>query len=195
MPHPTVHTVVAPPLHVDEWLNTPKPIDLVDLRGKVVLLYAFQMFCPGCLSHGLPQAERVHRMFREDDVVVIGLHTVFEHREVTGPDALRAFNQEYRWSFPIGIDRPSADGIIPMTMREYALSGTPSLVLLDRLGRIRLHYFGSIDDLALGAAIGRLLSEDAGQEGSYPADGAEAPAPASETGCDSGTCSAPPAAA
>jgi len=157
-----IHTLEAPPLQVDEWLNTPEPIELAGLRGKVVLLYAFQMLCPGCLSHGLPQAQRVHRMFRDDDVAVIGLHTVFEHHEVMGPAALRIFTQEYRWSFPIGIDRPSAEGGMPTTMREYAFGGTPSQVLLDRRGHIRLHHLGSIDDLALGAAIGRLLEEDAG---------------------------------
>jgi hypothetical protein len=32
-------------------------------------------------------------------------------------------------------------------------------VLLDRQGRIRLQHFGSIDDMALGAAIGQLVAE------------------------------------
>ncbi|MDF3942044.1 redoxin domain-containing protein, partial [Achromobacter denitrificans] len=151
----------APPLQVDEWLNTTGPLDLASLRGKVVLLHAFQMLCPGCLMHGLPQAERAHRLFGKDGVVVIGLHTVFEHHAVMGPEALRAFNHEYQWSFPIGIDRPAARGAIPLTMQAYDLRGTPSLVLLDRGGRVRLQHFGSLDDLALGAAIGRLLSEEA----------------------------------
>lgn len=188
MSRPKVHTVEAPPLQVDEWLNVCAPVYLAGLRGKVVLLYAFQMLCPACLAHGLPQAERVHRMFREDDVAVIGLHTVFEHHDVTGPAALRAFTQEYRWSFPIGIDRPAPDGNIPMTMRDYALGGTPSLVLLDRRGHIRLHHLGSIDDLALGSAIGRLLEEGAAQsEGDA---GPTANGPAGE-GCGPDACVAP----
>ena len=37
--------------------------------------------------------------------------------------------------------------------------GTPSVVLLDRAGRVRLHHFGQIDDLELGAQIGSLLAE------------------------------------
>lgn len=148
----------APPLQVDEWLNTPVPLTLEALRGKVVMLHAFQMLCPGCLSHGLPQAQRAHHAFRNDDFVVIGLHTVFEHHGVMNPDALRVFVNEYRWSFPIGIDRPMGDGI-PATMRAYHLEGTPSVILLDRLGCIRLQHLGHIDDLTLGSTMGKLLAE------------------------------------
>ena len=45
-------------------------------------------------------------------------------------------------------------------MREYQLQGTPSVVLIDRQGRIRLSHFGVIDDMALGAAIGQLAAEE-----------------------------------
>lgn len=148
----------APALQVDTWLNTPEPLVLEALRGKVVMLHAFQMLCPGCLSHGLPQAERVHRLFRNDGLVVIGLHTVFEHHDVMSPEALRVFLHEYRWSFPIGIDRTMGENL-PATMRAYHLEGTPSVVLLDRTGRIRLQQLGHIDDLLLGRAIGRLMAE------------------------------------
>ena len=181
----TIADALLPPLLADEWLNADGPIELAALRGKVVLLHAFQMLCPGCLSHGLPQAERVHRLFRGKDVAVIGLHTVFEHHDVMGPAALRAFNQEYRWSFPIGIDRPAASGAIPMTMQAYGLRGTPSLVLLDRRGYVRLQHFGSIDDLALGAAIGRLLAaDDAALDNAAVPDGSARPE------CDAESCPA-----
>ncbi|HEY9272749.1 redoxin domain-containing protein [Achromobacter sp.] len=182
----TMADALPPPLLADEWLNADGPIELAALRGKVVLLHAFQMLCPGCLSHGLPQAERVHRLFRGKDVAVIGLHTVFEHHDVMSPAALRAFNHEYRWSFPIGIDRPAASGAIPMTMQAYGLRGTPSLVLLDRRGHVRLQHFGSIDDLALGAAIGRLLAED-----DAALDNAAVPDGSARPECDAESCPAP----
>jgi len=160
MPLQDIHAgLPAPPLQVDQWLNTDTPVDLAALRGKVVLLHAFQMLCPGCVAHGLPQAQRVHKLFRRDDLVVVGLHTVFEHHDAMGPAALKAFVHEYRWTFPIGIDRPAASGAIPLTMQAYSLQGTPSLVLLDRRGHMRLHHLGAMDDLALGAALGQLLSE------------------------------------
>jgi thiol-disulfide isomerase/thioredoxin len=149
---------VAPPLLVSAWLNSASPLTLSALRGRVVMLHAFQMLCPGCVSHGLPQATRVHEMFAEDDVAVVGLHTVFEHHAVMGADALKVFIHEYRLRFPIGIDQRGA-GPLPLTMQAYALQGTPSLVLIDRVGRVRLNHFGRIDDLALGALLGQLRAE------------------------------------
>lgn len=148
----------APPLEISEWINTPGPLRLSAMRGRVVMLHAFQMLCPGCVSHGLPQASKVREMFAEDDVAVIGLHTVFEHHDVMGANALKAFIHEYRLRFPIGIDKPGS-GHVPLTMQAYALQGTPSLVLIDRLGRVRLNHFGRIEDLALGALLGQLRAE------------------------------------
>ncbi|RYH18817.1 MAG: TlpA family protein disulfide reductase [Alcaligenaceae bacterium] len=148
----------APSLQVSRWLNASHDLTLESLRGRVVVLHFFQMLCPACVSHGLPQAKRTHKMFSASDVTVMGLHSVFEHHDAMTPVALEAFSQEYRLTFPIGIDAPS-QGSIPQTMREYALHGTPSIVLIDRLGRVRLSRFGSVDDMAVGAAIGQLLAE------------------------------------
>ncbi|KNZ32714.1 MAG: alkyl hydroperoxide reductase [Methylibium sp. NZG] len=153
--------VIAPELQVSRWFNTTEPITLPSLRGRVVLLHAFQMLCPACVSHGLPQAQRVHRLFPREQVAVVGLHTVFEHHAAMGPDALAAFIHEYRWPFPIGVDLPAPQGGVPTTMGQLALRGTPSLVLLDREGAVRMHHFGAVDDLALGAVIGQLLAEPA----------------------------------
>lgn len=152
----------APPWSTTAWFNVREPIELDDLRGKVVLLHAFQMLCPGCVSHGLPQTQRVHEIFASQGVVVIGLHTVFEHHAAMQPVSLQAFLHEYRLSFPVGVDAPSADphDPIPLTMRAYGMQGTPSLMLIDRKGDLRLHAFGAIDDLALGAAISKLIDAD-----------------------------------
>lgn len=149
----------APELQVSEWLNTPAPLSLASLRGRVVVLHAFQMLCPGCISHGLPQAKRIREVFSEDDLAVIGLHTVFEHHAVMGPDALRVFIHEYRITFPVGIDMAVENRPVPLTMQNYALRGTPSLVLIDRLGQVRLSHFGQIDDLRIGALLGQLVNE------------------------------------
>ena len=46
----------APPLEAARWFNTVEPLTLDLLRGRIVVIEAFQMLCPGCVSHGLPQA-------------------------------------------------------------------------------------------------------------------------------------------
>lgn len=149
---------VAPALRVSSWLNVDAPITLDELRGRVVALHAFQMLCPGCVAHGLPQADRIRRTFDPRDVAVIGLHAVFEHHEVMGPRALAAFVHEYRITFPVAIDAPSADGPVPQTMAAYRMRGTPTLVLIDRAGRVRANLFGRPDDLQVGAAIAGLVT-------------------------------------
>lgn len=149
----------APPWQVERWFNTDRPLDLVALRGKVVVLEAFQMLCPGCVSHGLPQAQRVHATFQSEHVAVVGLHTVFEHHQAMTPTALEAFLYEYRIDFPVGIDRADPQMSIPATMHAYAMRGTPTLVLIDTRGRLRHRHFGQVADLVLGAQIASLLQE------------------------------------
>ena len=90
---------------------------------------------------------------------MIGLHTVFEHHDVMGPRALHVFLDEYRIPFPVGVDQADPGSPVPLTMRAYGLRGTPSVVVFDAQGRVRLNHFGQIDDLQLGAVIGQLLAE------------------------------------
>ncbi|MCK9516505.1 MAG: TlpA disulfide reductase family protein [Ottowia sp.] len=150
----------APELQVSQWFNASEPIALGDLRGKVVMLYAFQMLCPACVKVATPQAQEADRRFAGEDLAVIGLHTVFEHHAAQQPSVLAAYIHENRLRFPIGVDEPGGDkSSIPKTMRRYALEGTPSTVLIDRAGRIRLRELGAMPDLALGVALGRLLAE------------------------------------
>ena len=150
---------MAPEWQVEVWLNTQAPLELSQLRGRVVLLHAFQMLCPGCVSHAVPQAERVHREYAELGVSVIGLHTVFEHHAAMKPVALEAFLHEYRVTHPVGVDVAVAGISIPATMRRYGMQGTPTLILIDRAGKLRLHELGRMDDLRLGMMLGQLLAE------------------------------------
>ena len=152
---------MTPELAVSHWFNTPEPITLQSLRGRVVLLHAFQMLCPGCVSHGTPQAQRAQTLFRNTDLAVIGLHTVFEHHAAMTPVSLEAFIHEYRLTFPIGVDQASENDPIPVTMRRYQMRGTPSCVIIGRDGAIRHHGFGQEEDMALGAILGSLLAEKA----------------------------------
>lgn len=150
----------APELDVSEWLNAPAgPPTLAALRGKVVLVHAFQMLCPGCVMHALPQARRVHEAVRREDFAVLGLHSVFEHHAAMTPAALAVFASEFRLGFPIGVDRHEPGSRLPVTMAAYGMQGTPTTLLIDRQGRLRLHEFGTVDDLALGVHLGLLLAE------------------------------------
>ena len=149
-------------IHALEWLNTDRALSMQDFRGKVLAVEVFQMLCPGCVSHGLPQAARIASTFSTDKVAVIGLHSVFEHHAAMTPVALRAFLHEYRIRFPVAVDLPGDPGPLPRTMAEWQLEGTPTLVLFDRQGQMRARHFGQVSDLALGAQIMALTVEEAG---------------------------------
>jgi len=153
---------LAPELRADQWLNSGHPLSLSELRGKVVVLHFFQMLCPGCVSYAVPQAERLHRMQISDGLIVLGVHSVFEHHDAMTTVALKAFVHEYQITHPIAVDAVVTGDPIPASMRQYRLKGTPSLLLIDKKGRIRDHEFGRTDDLYLGVRIGRLLTETLG---------------------------------
>ena len=146
------------PFHVDSWLNSDRPLQLADFLGRVLVIEAFQMLCPGCVNHGLPQAQRVATTFDPNQVAVIGLHTVFEHHAGNSRETLKAFLHEWRIRFPVAIDAPG-EGPLPRTMQAWGLEGTPSLILIDRQGQMRARHFGQVEDLALGAEIMALTLE------------------------------------
>lgn len=150
-----------PELEVQTWINVSDPLSLAVLRGKVVALFAFQMLCPACVEHCIPQARRVHALFSRRNVAVIGLHTVFEHHSAMTEMALRAFLYEYRIAFPVGIDMPSGKrgNPIPKTMEAYQMGGTPSIILIDHKGRLRKHKMGYEEDLILGSELTSLIHE------------------------------------
>jgi len=146
----------APELAVTRWFNTDDNPTLAALKGEVIVIEAFQMLCPGCVSHGIPQAQRIQQTFG-DDLTLLGLHTVFEHHDAMTPVSLEAFLHEYRITFPVGVDAHTAGEPTPVTMARYRLRGTPSLLVIDRAGNLRANAFGQVDDLSLGAALARLI--------------------------------------
>jgi hypothetical protein len=151
----------APDWTVSRWFNAEPAFTLASLRGRPLFLHAFQMLCPGCVQHAVPQSLRVAATFAHTDLAVVGLHTVFEHHHAMGPEALAVYLHENRIGYPVGVDTHEQGHAMPATMRAYAMQGTPTLVLIDRMGRLRRQHFGLIDDLRLGAELATLLAEPA----------------------------------
>jgi hypothetical protein len=147
-----------PELIASQWFNS-DPMTLKSLKGKVVVLVAFQMLCPGSLRHSLPQAGRIARAFSRDEVEVIGLHMVFENHKDMTPSLLEPFLRDEKIEFPVAVDAQDASGL-PKTMEAYGMQGTPTLLIYDRQGRLRRHYLGSVDDVRLGAEIMALCIEE-----------------------------------
>lgn len=128
--------------------------------------------------------QRVAEVFAEAPLTVVGLHTVFEHHEAMQLPSLKAFLHEYRIEFPVGVDMPGEKGDpLPRTMREYAMRGTPTTVLIDAQGRLRRQAFGGHEDLILGAEIQTLLLEADALRHVAPLTASEKAAGCDDTGC------------
>lgn len=165
---PLIHQA-ATDIHASRWFNSNEELSLKSLLGRVVVVHAFQMLCPGCVSHGIPQALKTHTLFSSDEVVTIGLHSVFEHHEAMNDISLAAFLHEYRVDFPVAVDQQRTGSPIPHTMHAWGLQGTPSLIIIDREGIIRLNHFGRLDDMFVGKLISQLSAGQAPLKPSSPA--------------------------
>lgn len=145
-------------LSVSQWFNTDNAVNLELLKGRVVVVGAFQMLCPGCVMHSIPQLKKLHELSRKLPLTVIGLHTVFEHHQAMQPHALEVFINEYRLQFAVGVAAFEKNNLMPKTMEDWRMQGTPSTFVFSATGELCLHQFGHVDNLSLGIVIGQLLA-------------------------------------
>lgn len=148
-----------PEITASRWLNSDGKRSLKDEKGKVVVVAAWQLQCPGSLKAGLPQATRLRNVFDEKEVTVFGLHMPFEKFSEQTQGEVEKFLAATGITIPIALDKPNGEGM-PQTMKDYELQGTPAILLFDRQGRLRRHYLGAVDDLRIGAEVMGLLMEE-----------------------------------
>lgn len=67
----------AAELQIETWVQG-EPCNISTHLGKVILVEVFQVNCPGCFVHALPEAIRLHHLFNDNNFVVLGLATAFE---------------------------------------------------------------------------------------------------------------------
>lgn len=111
------------------------PIDLADLKGKVVVLSFFDQECPHC-KKDLPRMMPVLEEMRERGVVAIGVTS----RDVG--HGLRAFLGENGVEFPVILDKERE------IFRKYESTRTPDTFIIDREGFIRFREHGDRPDRA-----------------------------------------------
>ena len=74
---------------ISEWINTPG-FTLEDLRGKVVVIDFFQLWCPGCNNFSIPLMAKWEQKYRgHTDIQLIGIHIVFEGHSYQTPEKIR----------------------------------------------------------------------------------------------------------
>ena len=64
-------------LDVNEWLGGP-PTNISNELGSPILIKVFQVNCPGCFTHGIPEVLEVREKFKDSPLLIWGLATAFE---------------------------------------------------------------------------------------------------------------------
>ncbi|NRA67786.1 MAG: TlpA family protein disulfide reductase [Pseudobacteriovorax sp.] len=149
----------AKQLQVDHWINTNRTFQFDVMDDRIKIIHAFQMLCPGCVYVGIPQTIKLWEKYQDEEVQIVGLHSVFENHHAMTDDALRVFVDEWRLPFPVGVDTRGKDEWMPKTMKDYRLQGTPSLIVIDHCGDIQLNHFGHMDQQKLEVFIEDLIKK------------------------------------
>ncbi len=123
----TKHKIKAPdfPAGLD-WLNTPRPLQLADLRGKVVLLDFWTFCCINCM-HLIPDLKYLEEKYAQQPFAVIGVHSAkFTHEKET--TSIR--QAVLRW----GIKHPVVADSDFAIWQAYTVHAWPTLILIDPAG-------------------------------------------------------------
>jgi thiol-disulfide isomerase/thioredoxin len=118
----------APELKFASWVNG-KSVDLASLRGKVVVVDFWAVWCGPCVE-ALPKVEALAEKYQKQGVVVIGVHAVG-----TPLAAVEKFVKQHRLTYPIGLDFPDESGL-GASAAKYVPRGIPSVFVIAPDGRI-----------------------------------------------------------
>ncbi|MDW3681087.1 thioredoxin family protein [Cupriavidus sp. CV2] len=135
---------------IDQWLNSP-PLSMKALRGKVVLVDFWTYSCINCI-HTLPYVKQWHEKYKDQGLVVVGMHTPeypLEKSTANVQSALKRFDIRY----PVAQDNSYA------TWSAFHNQYWPATYLIDAEGRIVYQHFGEGRYAETEAAIRKLLAE------------------------------------
>jgi cytochrome c biogenesis protein CcmG/thiol:disulfide interchange protein DsbE len=120
-------------------------VRLADLRGRVVVLDFFASWCMPCREQAVV-IEQVAREFEGKDVYVLGVGTSDDR------DALMKFIGETKPSYPAAFDEGN------VVANAYGVSALPTLVVVDRAGRILDHQSRVVSKRELTELVDAALS-------------------------------------
>lgn len=123
-------------------------LNLSQLRGKVVLVNFWAVWCPPCRKE-MPSMNRLMAKLGGEPFTILGVN------EGETPDEILAFLNQVPVGFPILLD---SQGTFLKSWKVFAF---PTSYVVDKQGRLRLGLFGSIewDSPEVLAQVKKLLAE------------------------------------
>ncbi|MFO0693436.1 MAG: TlpA disulfide reductase family protein [Polyangiales bacterium] len=136
---------IAPGLAVTRVQGADAP-DLATLRGRVVVLDFWATWCGPCRMV-MPELERLHAQHHDDGLTVVGI-------SAESTSVLEGFLARRRIAYTIARD-------VGGTTRRYGVSALPTLVVVDRYGKVRHRSTGARpnDLAAVRLLVPELLGE------------------------------------
>lgn len=142
---------VAPDLKgISGWINA-EPFELKELRGKVVLIDFWTYTCVNCIRT-LPYITEWDKKYRDDGLVIIGVHTPEFFFEKKTDNVLSAVKRN-------GIEYPVVQDNEYHTWNAYRNRYWPHKYLIDANGQIRYDHIGEGGYAETETWIQELLSE------------------------------------
>jgi thiol-disulfide isomerase/thioredoxin len=146
----------APPLEISDWLG-PKPVPLDQWKGHPVLLFFWAHWCGDCKAEA-PVLAKLLAQYQAKGLLLIGPTQHYGYI-AGGEDASR--QQETRYIDVVRAQYYSSlQGMsVPLSeenFRRYGASTTPTLVLMDRAGIVRLYHPGAMPYLQLASKLGEV---------------------------------------
>jgi len=148
----------APPLKSDEFLGAKLPLP-AELKGSPVLLFFWAHWCSDCKAEA-PIITQLRSEFSGQGLQVIGPTRLYgytaqiEHASASDElgyiDAVRHRFYAGLLDMPVPISRYNFD--------TYGASTTPTLVLLDRTGRVAMYHPGALPYAELRAEIEKVVA-------------------------------------
>ena len=148
---------VAPALEESDWLGA-RPVPLAALHGHPVLLFFWAHWCSDCKAE-VPILAEIERIYGPKGLVVIA-PTRFYGYIGGGQDAPPAVERKYIEAVRQRFYDPLGDVAMPLSNTnfvKYGASTTPTLILIDSAGVVRLYHPGNLSGPELAAHIQALL--------------------------------------
>lgn len=147
----------APALDERVYLG-PKPPSLASLKGKPVLLFFWAHWCGDCKLQRR-EISQIKGQYASKGLVLIGPTQRYGYMakgEEAGPDQELKYIDEVRHKYYLDlIDMPAP--VSEDNLKAYGASTTPTIVLIDRHGIVRLYHPGKMTLDELEAALRAVL--------------------------------------
>ena len=152
----------APAWHISKWIKGPGK-NFKDLKGQVVVIDFFQLWCPGCNKFSIPLMAFWEKEFAAEidqkKLYLVSIHTVFEGHSYQTNKRLKKFIEEKKFNHPVGVDFQVPGKRFPDTMGLYRTRGTPEMAIIDKDGKLRFQQFGHFNPQWATTFIRQLLIE------------------------------------